>query len=51
MNTIVFPVISKVLLGNLIKAGKQPPMPIEKWKQMQDNIPALQKFAIEDIMS
>ena len=41
----------KALLGNFIKAGKQPPMPLEEWKQIQDDIPALQQFSIEDIMT
>ena len=39
------------LLKNFIKAGKQPPMPIEEWKKFQDDIPALQKFPTEDLMS
>lgn len=39
------------LLKNFIKAGKQPPMPVKAWKKFQDDIPALQKFPMEDLMS
>ena len=38
------------LLKNFIKAGKQPPMPLEGWKKLQDDIPALQKFPTEDLV-
>ena len=39
------------LLVNFIKAGRQPPLPIEEWKKLQDDIPELQKFPTEDIMT
>jgi len=41
----------KPLLRNFIRAGKQPPMPLEEWKKLQDDIPALQKFPTEDLVS
>mmetsp|Transcript_16353 Transcript_16353/g.21631 ORF Transcript_16353/g.21631 Transcript_16353/m.21631 type:complete len:307 (+) Transcript_16353:85-1005(+) len=37
------------LFKNFIQAGKQPEMPIEEWKKLQDTIPALQKYATEDL--
>ncbi len=38
------------LLNNFIKAGKQPEMPLEDWKKLQDTIVALQKFPTEDLV-
>ena len=38
------------LLQNFIKAGKQSPLPLEKWKEIQDLAPSLQKFPTEDLV-
>lgn len=38
------------LLKNFIAAGKQPPMDLEEWKKLQDDIPALQKFDTADLV-
>ena len=33
-----------------IAAGKHPPMDLEEWKKLQDDIPALQKFDTADLV-
>ena len=38
------------LLVNFVRAGRQPPMPIEDWKKLQNVIPALKKYSINDII-